>query len=185
MRTCSVRRPRGLRNGAYRLPRGDSPWRLSLHTPAPSNAMRPSNASVTRSPSSPRSSTPRSRDLIREFDERGGCVAHALATLPRIRRALAAGEISYSKARAVTRVATPETEERLLQVARAGTTAHVEQIVRGWRSVDRHAEVKDAARQHRLRGLQVYQDEDGTVVVRGRLTPEAGAVVMRALEAAR
>ena len=104
-------------------------------------------------------------------------VAHALATLPLIREALAAGEISYSKARAVTRVATPETEERLLQVARAGTAAHVEQIVRGWRTVDRHAEVHDAARQHRLRGLQIYRDEDGTVVIRGRLTPEAGSVV--------
>src|SRR5687767_5426776 len=139
-------------------------------------------------------------DLVREFDERGGwgngfkscaywlnwrCglnlgaarekvrVAHALATLPRIRRALAAGEISYSKARAVTRVATPETEERLLNVARCGTTAHVEQIVSSWRRVDRNAEVQDAARQHRIRGLHVYQDEDGTVVVRGRLTPEA------------
>jgi hypothetical protein len=151
-------------------------------------------------------------DLIRQFDERGGwgngfktCahwlnwrvgldlgaarekvrVAHALATLPRIRQALAAGEISYSKARAVTRVATPETEDRLLRIARVGTTAHVEQIVRAWRSVDRHAEVKDADRQHRVRGLQIYQDEDGTVVVRGRLSPEAGAVVMRALEAGR
>jgi Domain of unknown function (DUF222)/HNH endonuclease len=31
----------------------------------------------------------------------------------------------------------------------------------------------------------VYQDEDGMVVIRGRLTPEQGAVLMQALEAAR
>src|SRR5437667_12191125 len=67
-------------------------------------------------------------------------VARALGTLPRLAEALARGEISYAKVRAVTRVATPETEERLLAVARAGTAEHVERIVRGWRYVDRQAE---------------------------------------------
>jgi 5-methylcytosine-specific restriction endonuclease McrA len=51
--------------------------------------------------------------------------------------------------------------------------------------VDRQAEAREAARQHRARALQVYQDDDGTVVVRGRLTPEAGALLLRALDAAR
>jgi hypothetical protein len=81
-------------------------------------------------------------------------------------------------------VATPETEERLLAVARAGTAVHVERIVRGWRRVDRNAEVRQAARQHASRGLHVYQD-DGMVIVRGRLTPEIGALLMQALTAAR
>ncbi len=156
--------------------------------------------------------TARLLDLIREFDARGGwsngfrsCaawlgwrvglapgaarekvrVARALGTLPRIARALASGEISYSKVREVTRVATPETEEQLLAVARAGTAAHVERIVRGWRRVDRQAEARESARQHTSHGLHVYQDDDGMCVVRGRLTPEAGALLMRALEAAR
>jgi len=40
-------------------------------------------------------------------------------------------------------------------------------------------------RQHAMRGLRVYQDEDGTVVLRGRLTPEVGALLLRALDAAR
>ena len=47
--------------------------------------------------------------------------------------ALARGELSYAKVRALTRIATPETEARLLAVGRAGTAAHVERIVRGWR----------------------------------------------------
>jgi hypothetical protein len=150
--------------------------------------------------------------LIREFDTRGGwntgfrsCaewlawrvgldlgaarervrVAHALETLPRLAEALARGEVSYSKVRALTRVATPETEARLLAVGRAGTAWHVERIVRGWRKVDRLAEAREATRQHASRALSLITDDDGTVVVRGRLTPEAGALLRRALDAAR
>jgi hypothetical protein len=156
--------------------------------------------------------TARLLDLIREFDARQGwghgfrsCaawlswrvgldpgaarervrVARALATLPRLAAALARGDISYAKVRAITRVATPDTEEALLGVARAGTAEHVERIVRAWRRVDRNAEAHEAARQHATRTLQVHQDDDGSVVVRGRLTPEMGAVLMRALAAAR
>jgi hypothetical protein len=87
--------------------------------------------------------------------------------------------------RALTRVATPETEERLLAVGRAGTACHVERIVRSWRRVDRIAEAREAALRHNRRALRVYQDEDGLVVVRGRLAPEAGAVLLQALAAAR
>ncbi|MCI0546921.1 MAG: HNH endonuclease, partial [Candidatus Rokubacteria bacterium] len=64
-------------------------------------------------------------------------MARALGTLPRLAEALGRGELSYAKVRALTRVATPETESRLLAVGRAGTAAHVERIVRGWRRVDR------------------------------------------------
>jgi hypothetical protein len=156
--------------------------------------------------------TARLLDLIREFDARGGwgngfssCaawlgwrvgldrgaarervrVARALGTLPRLAQALACGELSYAKVRALTRVATPETEERLLAVGKAGTAAHVERIVRGWRRVDRIAEAREAARRYASRGLHVYQDEDGMMVVRGRLDPEAGALLVQALTAAR
>src|SRR5438067_4500060 len=156
--------------------------------------------------------TARLLELIREFDARAGwntgfrsCagwlswrvgldrgaarervrVARALGTLPRLARALARGELSYSKVRALTRVATPDTEERLLAVGRAGTAEHVERIVRGWRRVDRLAEAQETARRHKSRALHVYQDEDGMVVFRGRLAPEVGAVVIQALTAAR
>ena len=155
--------------------------------------------------------TARLLDLIRQFDERGGwsgsrsCaewlswrvglapgaarervrVARALGTLPHIAQAFARGEVSYSKVRAITRVAMPESEERLLKIARAGTATHVERIVRGWRCVDRQHEAREANRRHASRTLHVYQDDDGMFIVRGRLTAEAGAVVLRALEAAR
>ncbi len=147
--------------------------------------------------------TVRLLDLIREFDIREGwnngfrsCaawlawrvgldmgaarervrVARALDGLPRLAEALSRGELSYAKVRALTRVATPETELRLLAVGRAGTAEHVERIVRGWRRVDRQAEALEAKLRHDRRALHVYQDVDGTVVIRGRIAPEAGAV---------
>ena len=148
--------------------------------------------------------------LIRQFDERDGwegfasCahwlswriglapgaarekvrVAHALAKLPRLSEALQRGEVSYSKVRAVTRVATPATEQALLDVALAGTAAHVEQVVRTWRRVDRAAEQAEDRRRHESRALHTWVDDDGMIVVRGRLAPEVGAVLRRALEAA-
>src|SRR5436309_10432004 len=124
--------------------------------------------------------TARLLDLIREFDARGGSnsgfsscaawlswrvgldlgaarervrVARALATLPRLAQALARGELSYAKVRALTRVATPETEERLLAVGRAGTACHVERIVRAWRRVDRvRSEERRVGKEGRARG---------------------------------
>ena len=112
-------------------------------------------------------------------------VARALGSLPLLANALGRGELSYAKIRALTRVATPETEERLRAVGKAGTACHVERIVRGWRRVDALAESREETQRHKGRALHVYQDEDGMVVVRGRLTPEAGAMLMQALAAAR
>ena len=111
-------------------------------------------------------------------------VARALAELPKLSDAMRRGAVSYSKLRAVTRVATPETEQALLDVALAGTAAHVEQVVRTWRRVDRAAEQAEEQQRHESRALDTWVEDDGTVVVRGRLTPEVGAVVRRALEAA-
>src|SRR6266581_2358343 len=95
------------------------------------------------------------------------------------------GQVSYTKVRALTRVATPETEARLLAAGRAGTAAHVERIVCGWRLVDRRAEARETAQRHASRALHVHQDEDGMVVLRGRLEPEVGALLVQALAAAR
>ena len=105
----------------------------------------------------------------------------------RVAAAMACGVLSYSKVRALSRVATPRTEARLLAVACGATAEQVERLVRGWRRVDREqAAAGDDGAQVRLarRGLRLRVDEDGTVVLRGRLLPEVGAVVLRALEAA-
>ena len=148
--------------------------------------------------------------LIREFDARegwDGCrscahwlgwrtglrlgaarekvrVAHALADLPQVSDAMRRGKISYSKVRAITRVATPATEASLLNIALSGTASHVERVVRGWRRADRLAEMAEDERRRENRALRTWVDEDGMVRIEGRLTPEVGAVVRRALEAA-
>src|SRR5947199_7765066 len=51
--------------------------------------------------------------------------------------------------------------------------------------MDRKADAREADRQHAGRALHVYPDEDGAVRIRGRLTPEVGALLMQALAAAR
>jgi 5-methylcytosine-specific restriction endonuclease McrA len=51
--------------------------------------------------------------------------------------------------------------------------------------MDRKAEAREAARQHTSRALHVFQDEDGSVRIRGRLAPEVGALLLKALAAAR
>jgi len=56
-------------------------------------------------------------------------VAHALRRLPATTAAFAAGRVSYSKVRALTRFATPATEEGLLSVALHGTTSQLEGLV--------------------------------------------------------
>ena len=85
---------------------------------------------------------------------------------------------------ALTRVATPANERRLLDFALSGTAAHVERLARAWRRVDRLAEGADEQRRQERRSLTTWVDDDGMVVIRGRLSPEVGAVVRRALEAA-
>ena len=111
-------------------------------------------------------------------------VARALGELPKLSDAMRRGRVSYSKVRAVTRVATPDNEQTLLDVALAGTAEHVERIVRGWRRIDRAAEQTEEQRRDASRSLRTWVDDDGMVVVRGRLTPEVGAVLRRALDAA-
>ena len=145
--------------------------------------------------------------LLREFDERAGwnngflsCahwlqwrtgiapgaarekvrVAHALTTLPLTSGAFQRGEVSYAKVRALTRIATPDNERKLIDIAYCGTAAHVERLARAWRRCDRVEE----GRRHVKRSVTCYVDDDGMVVLRARLTPELGAIVQQALEAA-
>ena len=111
-------------------------------------------------------------------------VAEALADLNHISAAMACGRLSYSKVRALTRVATPATEARLVAVACCATAAHVERLVRAWRQADRAAQPDAELVRLARRSLSTRVDDDGMVLLRARLTPEVGAVVMRALEAA-
>ena len=111
-------------------------------------------------------------------------VARALGDLPLMSEAMKRGELSYSKVRALTRVARPETEKELVELGRAGTAAHIERVVRAWRRIDRSVEAADDELRDALSRVTTHIDENGMFVIRGRLAPEAGEVLMKALKGA-
>lgn len=111
-------------------------------------------------------------------------VARRLSELPLLADAFSKGELSYSKMRALTRAATPENEVDLLMLARHGTAAHVERVVRCYRGAAAEA-LGQANRVHRDRYLSCEWEDDGSLVIRGRLPTEEGALLMQALDVAR
>ena len=111
-------------------------------------------------------------------------VAHALKPLACICAAFASGELSFSKLRALTRIADADNEAELLDLARHATAAQVEKLVRAYRRVGRLEECERATAQHASRKLTYYYDDDGSLVIRARLPPDEGAVVLQALNAA-
>ncbi len=150
--------------------------------------------------------------LIREFDERAGflrwsfsscaewlhwrCdlsaqaardrvrVAHALKDLPAISQAFERGALSYSKVRALTRVASARDEQALLEFALNTTAARVEERIRQLRNGDEDS-VGDAERLHASRSLIATRNARlGTVRLSVELPQEQGELVMQALEKA-
>jgi hypothetical protein len=111
-------------------------------------------------------------------------VAHALPALPKIAAAMARGELSYSKVRALTRVAEEATEDYFLMMALHGTAHHVETLVRHYRRAKEVEELAREAIQQENRRLNYWFESDGSLVFRGRLPALAGAALINALEAA-
>ena len=108
-------------------------------------------------------------------------MAHALEELPLTSREMQLGKISYTQGSDHDPGGDPETEEDLLKYARAGSAAKLEQIVRGWKHLSRDGELTAEEARHQSRAFSVVIDGDGMYVMRGRLEPEAGAVLMRAI----
>jgi Domain of unknown function (DUF222)/HNH endonuclease len=108
-------------------------------------------------------------------------VARTLAGLPAIRAAFGAGELCYSQVRALTRVATADTEQDLVMIARHATAAQLDVIVAAYRGVLRYELGPGADRRY----LRCGYDDDGSLLIQGRLPAEEGALVLAALEAGR
>jgi hypothetical protein len=132
--------------------------------------------------------------------------ARALEGLPNINKAFQTGELSFSKVRAMTRIATEENEDYLLNIAEYGTAQHMEVLVKSFRTVSRiadkpadfnAAEIDECKKsvlgetQHELRQQQkeqesgsvsCYQDDDGMWIIKARLPAEEGALVAKALQ---
>ena len=113
-------------------------------------------------------------------------VAHALDELPIVRAEFATGRLSYSKVRAITRVATAANEEELVMYAQHSTAAQLERIVRTYRRHRSSEEETEAANQlYEDQYLQVEYDDDGAGVTTGRMPPEVAVALLKALELAR
>ena len=107
-------------------------------------------------------------------------VAEALEELPATRAAFSRGELTFTKVRALTRVATPSSEERLLELAAALTASQLERALRVYRRI-----ATDEAREtHELEFVSYHFDEDGSLYLRARLPSEDGTLLVKALEAA-
>ena len=83
----------------------------------------------------------------------------------------------------MTRVATPENEDFLLRIAQHGTASHVEKVVGKYRSVQSTDADAAEREQDNERKLVYYQDQHGMWVIHARLPAEAGALVVKAIEA--
>jgi Domain of unknown function (DUF222)/HNH endonuclease len=110
-------------------------------------------------------------------------VANRLQELPLVRGAFAQGQLTYSKVRALTRVDNIEREQDLLDLARHATAAQLERLVRAYRGVV--AAERSTSGDRPQRWLTWSHDDDGSLLLRGRLPAEEGALLIEALEAAR
>jgi hypothetical protein len=134
-------------------------------------------------------------------------VAKALVGLPKTNAAFEKGKLSYSKVRAMTRVATEDNESYLLDIAQYGTTEHVVKLAWAFRTVSR-AEDFDGAdamgvmgelnesvvvSEHELdlrreqtlyeaRGVSCYQDDDGLWIIKAKLPAEAGGLLVKVIK---
>lgn len=111
-------------------------------------------------------------------------VAHALAGLPKIAASMSRGELSYSKVRALTRVASTATEDALLMIGLHGTAYHVERLVRGFRRALDAEELSREAQQQVNRSVSYGFADDGSLILKARLPALAGALLMKAIDAA-
>ena len=132
--------------------------------------------------------------------------ARALEGLPNINTAFQTGELSFSKVRSMTRIATVENEDYLLNIAEYGTAQHMEVLVKAFRTVSRIAdkpedfnaveideckksvlgetqhELRQQQHQQEDRSVSCYQDDDGMWIIKARLPAEEGALVAKALQ---
>jgi 5-methylcytosine-specific restriction endonuclease McrA len=111
-------------------------------------------------------------------------MARKLTDLPQISETMARGELSYSKVRALVRVATAENEGELLPMARECTARELEREVARFRELDGWKELGAEARRHQKRYLRIRPAPDGMVRVEGRLPADLGALLMKVVDAA-
>ncbi|MBD3647365.1 MAG: DUF222 domain-containing protein, partial [Pseudomonadales bacterium] len=111
-------------------------------------------------------------------------VAHQLFGLPLVSEAFREGRISYSKARALTRIAGPDDEKELLDYALSHAIDKVERHCRALRNARRELSREDANSVFKARYLSGTAHDDGSMTISAELPREMGELVMKAIEIA-
>jgi hypothetical protein len=108
-------------------------------------------------------------------------IATRLVELPLIHEAFARAGLSYAKVAVLVRVAEPESERELLELAEVLTASQLQRAVAAFERVTTDAAADQQAREF----VSWFWTEDGSLALSARLAPDDGALVLRALEAAR
>ena len=109
-------------------------------------------------------------------------IGRALVKLKRIDAAFADGRLSYSKLRALTRVATLKNEAELCELAEGVPAGRLRHAIAAW--LQRHESTEETeARHEAARGLWWRTDVDGMVAGCFRLPPVVAAVIRAAVDA--
>ncbi|MFV8750546.1 DUF222 domain-containing protein [Nannocystaceae bacterium ST9] len=111
-------------------------------------------------------------------------IARALGELPLIDQAFAAGELTYSKVRALTRAATPATQQSLIDVAKTATASQLDKIVAGLRRVRAYANPEQGGGDPPRRFARVTETPDGMVRIVAQVGPEEALVLRAAMDMA-
>jgi hypothetical protein len=107
-------------------------------------------------------------------------VARSLRSLPLIEAAFAEGRLSYSKVRALTRIAERDSESSLLELALELTASQVERTVRQWRRADL-LDAGETSMEDR-QAFDYWWDDAGMLTVTLRLPTEEGATFLTAVD---
>jgi hypothetical protein len=105
-------------------------------------------------------------------------VARGIEGLPLVREGFGSGELSYSKVRALTRVATPDTETDLVELARALTASQLDRTVAGYAKAQRNAEPQPEIE----RRLTWEWNDDGSLTGRFHVGADEGQVFVAAVQ---
>jgi hypothetical protein len=107
-------------------------------------------------------------------------VARALRALPLITAEFAAGRMSFAKVRALTRIATCDTEADLTELAQPMTAGQLDRFVAAHRRVSHSDDIRGTA----TRRLTYRVEDDGSLALSVHLPAADGAVLLQALRAA-
>jgi len=115
--------------------------------------------------------------LVRSTAKEKLRVAHEIRRRAIVRDAFEAGDVSYSKVRAITRVvgADATTDRRLLELAKVGTTADLERVVRRFEQLqEQERGVDDYLRRFDRRSLRAARTFDARRPLRSRRPDGSG-----------